>query len=185
MRTTQALWWPLITLLAAATQGCGPASVRSRHATPAELAAYFGGEDGLRLVRSAAVIDVYEVAGKSPATIPGTVEQVAGFRITGGPRRMAPDAARELSATLTDRGTYLPDVAKGCVFNADAAARFTGSDGATLVIVVCFGCNQMMIERDGVRTGFVDIDPGRERLRRALAAAFPGVTLGWASRDGN
>lgn len=89
---------------------------------------------------------------------------------------LSKEQAMKFATILADRKSYnISFGGKACVFHADVAIRVPGDD-AGIYIVICFGCDQLLLVQHGVVLAKTDIDRGSNRLLELMRSILPEST---------
>ncbi len=135
----------------------------------AALRQLYGGEEGLRIVNSAATVEAYLI---DPAGGDGVQEAMSAYTMREGPVLVPGDVVGALRGVLLDWRSYEWEVAKACEPRFGPRIRFADPAG-TVDVLLCFTCDQLLIFRDGARVGQRDFDPIRSQLAEAVQRLFP------------
>ena len=119
---------------------------------------------------------------------PGRPREIADLEIASS-RPVAPAAARRLAALLADERTYEFEKGSRCTFVPNVAWRMVGASGARSEVIVCFGCNELVVNavdghgrpihvaggalRGGAVYEIAEEMLGRAAVRRAISEARP------------
>lgn len=142
--------------------------------TDPRVAALFGGQPTLDALKSAKSIEALRIDGKSYDTakfVDGKAG-IAGYKITSEPVKLSDAQVKRLAEILANPGTYSFDRAKGCEFLPGVALRTTAGK-QEVVILLCFGCNELAIYVGGKQVGHEDMDNARGKLGALVKELFP------------
>jgi hypothetical protein len=137
------------------------------------VASLFGGDATFAAIRSAKSIEAVRIDGKKyDETLPDGDKALLGYPITGEPVHLTPQQIEALAKILANPGTYSFDIAKGCEFLPGVALRTTAGK-QEVVILLCFGCDELAIYVGGRRVGQEDFDNARGKLVTLVKEIFP------------
>ena len=140
--------------------------------SPAKLARKLGGDQVVAVIRTAVSIESFRVTDTSRRTSSQPPIR-GGYIVVDGPVIPSAPLANELSTALLDPKTYKWDGSvKACIF--DPGVRIDFRTAPDLVqVVICFQCDELRVERNYQPVGFLDFDPGREKLVKLAKQLFP------------
>ena len=137
------------------------------------VATLFGGEPTFEAIKSAKSLEAVRIDGKKhDEKLADGEMSILGYPITSEPVQLTPEQIKTLAAILADPGTYKFDVAKGCEFLPGVALRTTAGK-QPVVILLCFGCDELAIYVGGKRVGHEDFDNARGKLAALAKQIFP------------
>jgi len=128
-----------------------------------------GGQEVLAAVRSAPAVQVQRVDSPDPSTY-AEGERPPILEL-GKPFPVPAEAAAELRKILTEGRTYLAPP-KRCRFRANVRYLFEGT-GSPVSLVLCFGCGELEVWRDGQMLAFSPFDAAYGRLLAVSQRLFP------------
>jgi hypothetical protein len=142
--------------------------------TDARVAALYGGQPTLDALKTATSVEAVRIDGKSydPAKFADGKAGIAGYKITSEPVELSADQIKALVAILANPGTYSFDIAKGCEFLPGVALRTTAGK-QEVIILLCYGCNELEIYVGGKKVGYEDTDNARGTLAALAKELFP------------
>jgi hypothetical protein len=142
--------------------------------TDPRVAALFGGQPTLDALKTAKSVEALRVDGKSydSTKFADGKAGVAGYEITSEPVKLTDAQIQQLAGILADPRTYSFDIAKGCEFLPGVALRTTAGK-QDVVILLCFGCNELAIYVGGKHVGHEDMDNARGKLGALAKELFP------------
>jgi hypothetical protein len=141
--------------------------------TDPQVASLYGGEATFEAIKSAKSIEAVRIdAKKHDEKLANSETAILGYPITSEPVKLTPEQIKTLAAILADPGTYRFDRAKGCEFLPGVALRTTAGK-QPVVILICFGCDELGIYLGGKRVGHEDFDDARGKLVALAKQIFP------------
>jgi hypothetical protein len=136
------------------------------------VANLFGGEPTFEAIKTAKSIEAVRIDGKKYDEKLPDKTAILGYPITGESVELTPEQIKTLGTILADPGTYHFDRAKGCEFLPGVALRTTAGK-QEVVILLCFGCDELAIYVSGKRVGHEDFDNARGKLAALAKQIFP------------
>jgi hypothetical protein len=137
------------------------------------VAGLFGGEATFAAIKSAKSIEAVRIDGKKhDEKLVGSDTALFGYPITSKPVQLTPEQIKTLGTILANPGTYSFDIAKGCEFLPGVALQTTAGK-QEVVILLCFGCDELAIYVGGKRVGHEDFDNARGKLAALMKQVFP------------
>ena len=140
----------------------------------AQLAAVFGGEQGLVVLTDPDKTEAYRL--KAPQEPPIVSDRLEDFPVEYGPVALSQPDLAQLQAVLPQWSSYGWDNAKACNPTYGVRLDFTrGND--RLRVLICFECDILGTWLNGRFVGGGDFDPARTELVRIVKAIFPNDAL--------
>jgi hypothetical protein len=142
--------------------------------TDPRVAALFGGQPTLDALKTAKSIEALRIDPKNydETKLNDGKTGIAGYKITSEPVELSADQIKALVAILANPGTYSFDIAKGCEFQPGVALRTTAGK-QEVIILLCYGCNELEIYVGGKKVGYEDTDNARGKLVALAKELFP------------
>lgn len=139
----------------------------------ARVANLFGGEATFEAIKTAKSIEAVRIDGKKhDEKLVDSDTAIFGYPIASEPVKLTPEQIKSLGTILANPGTYSFDSAKGCEFLPGVALR-TSAGKQEVVILLCFGCDELAIYVGGRRVGHEDFDNARGNLAALAKQVFP------------
>ncbi len=154
----------------------------------ARVVRLYGGEEGYELIAIPALANVhaYRVEGRvkegataaelQQAKVDARPILVDDVRVIGKPVEPDHDALKTLSTILKNERSYDWPRSKGCLFNPGVALRFSGHN-TTIDVLLCFGCRELAVYKNGSFLGKEDFDPMEAELAALAMRWFPELKL--------
>lgn len=131
-----------------------------------------GGTENLAIVKEATSVTAQRVDSKILDNAEQAAAQPPVVYNLGEPFAVAEKEAAELKAAFTDGSTFLSP-SKTCEFRANVRYTFNAPPDRKLEFVLCFGCGEMDIRRDGKLVSFGPFDGGYGRILAITKKIFP------------
>ncbi len=131
-----------------------------------------GGTENLAIVKEATSVTAQRVDSKVLDNATQAAAQPPVVFNLGEPFAVPEKEAAELKAAFTDGNTFLSP-SKTCEFRANVRYTFNAPPNRKLEFVLCFGCGEMDIRRDGKLVSFGPFDGGYGRILAITKKVFP------------
>ena len=130
------------------------------------------GRAALELMRQPDRVEAFRLKRKAPAS-GGPISGVADYIVeVGGSVEVTPESVRELSAILTDDGSYLWGIHKRCFPAPGVKLRFVRGR-AYADMYLCFACGILMSGGSMKTENWANFDPVAARLAAVVKRIFP------------
>ena len=156
--------------------GCGsqPASVDSSDdksdkdtvEVTREVTELLGGPAALESIQSAPA-NAWLLPGKSYHQ-----SNLSDYEMREGPVALTEQQRESLIKILTNHGSYLHDIAKGCAPDYGVRVRFENED-SPVDVLFCYGCAQLQVYINGLSTSGGEFDPAEKKLIAWVQSVFP------------
>lgn len=136
-----------------------------------KTAKLLGGDDVIAVIQKSDSVSAYLLPQSSYFE-----QTVDAYTTRLGPQNLSQLQETILLDILLSEESYLFDVAKGC--EPDYGVRFEFRSGESRIdVLICFGCSQLQIYRNGKSLSGALFDPAAEDLAEAVKEIFPNDEL--------